>query len=231
MQSIVLKKRIGEFLTTEKSGDCKSAGKVFIDNLAKFILDIVFEEVKLTKDAIPMSLTLPEADVATSGLKHNVGEVVYYVIFKQVRSQVKGRLTVTYGWQFAVMRGKIEEISIRSDHGILCKVNGDSILQDLVFKTEAEALVKCTQLNSGTVACGIEEDKNKHVYEKCADCGCDVDLKGKWYQDDVTLTGVLCESCYEKRKGGVADGETEEIGASGGDGCESVGATSERETN
>lgn len=168
MENAILKKRITEFLSTEKSGDGKHLGKVFKDNLAKFISDIVFEEVKLVQDSIPMKETIPEADASVmKSFRHDVGDEVFYVIFKQGRSQVKGKLQLVFGWQFAVLRGKTEEIQIRADHGILYKVNGDWILQDLVFKKEEDAVARCNQLNSGIESFAVKEaEKEEPVFEE-----------------------------------------------------------------
>lgn len=153
MENAMLKKQLNDFLSTEKSGDGKGTGKVFRENLSKFIKNIVFEEVKEIRATIPMKETIREVDASVmKEFKHDIGDVVFYVIFKQVRSQVPGRLQVKFGWQFAVLRGKAEEIQIRADHGVLYKVNGDMVLQDLVFKTEEEALAKANQLNKGTEA-------------------------------------------------------------------------------
>ena len=250
MENAMLKKKINEFLATEKSGDGKGAGKVFKENLAKFISGIVFDEVKAIQDSIPMKETIPEADASVmKEFKHDIGEEVYYVMFKQVRSQVPGRLQVQFGWQFAALRGKTEEIQIRNDHGVLYKVNGDMILQDLVFKTEEEALAKCRQLNAGTESFAVTKAELPNI-EKCCVCGADVDLNGEWFETHHAYplepdAPVLCRECWEKEQeanklppdgntpkeggevnGGEEDGD-EGNGGSDGNGKEAEGEVKE----
>lgn len=205
MENVMLKKKINEFLATEKSGDGKGAGKVFKENLAKFISGVVFEEVKAIQNAIPMKETIPEADASViKNFKYGIGEEVYYVMFKQVRSQVPGRLQVRFGWQFAALRGKIEEIQIRNDYGILYKVNGDMILQDLVLKTEEEALAKCRQLNAGTESFAVIKAELPNI-KKCCVCGDEVDLNDEWFETHHAYplepdAPVLCRECWEKEQ-------------------------------
>lgn len=244
MESVMLKKQINDFLTAEKIGDGKGAGKVFKENLAKFISGIVFDEVKAVQNSIPMKETIPEADASVmKEFKHDIRDEVFYVMFKQVRSQVPGRLQVQLGWQFAVLRGKVEEIQIRNDHGVLYKVNGDMILQDLVFKTEEEAVAKANQLNKGTEAFAVTKAEIDHI-EKCCVCGADVDLNGEWFETHHAYplepeALVLCRECWEKeqaanaqppegdekKEGGDVDGD-EEDGKSVDNGRAEVGADS-----
>lgn len=217
MQKDAIRKRLSEFLDSEKSGDGKKVGKAFREGLVGFISDIVYEEVKAVKDAMPMKESLPEADASVmSHLPFDIGEDVFYVIFKQVRSQVKGKLTVKFGWQFTVLRGRTEEIQIRNDHGVLYKVNGDWVLKDLIFRDESLAVARCNRLNAGTESYHVEgAEEIKTV--RCLDCVAIVNI------DDVHEVegGFVCSECLEKRKveevaNGNTDGESiSEVNADG----------------
>lgn len=221
MESVMLKKQINDFLESEKSGYGKGASKAFKENLAKFIGDVVFEEIKLIKNEIPMKESIPESDASLiNKFKHRVGEDVFYVIFTQVRKQLPGKLQVKFGWQFAVLSGKVKEIQIRNDHGIVYNVNGDFVLSDLVFKSEEKAQAKANQLNSGTEPFAISEADEAHIV-KCSICGELVDLTDEWFESHPysldSKEPIICRSCWELKQdvdGGVVNGD-EENGESG----------------
>lgn len=198
MQKDTIKKQVNDFLVTEKSGDGKKVGKAFKDGLVNLISDIVYEETKAINDAMPMKTSLPEADASVmSRLPFDIGEDVFYVIFKQVRSQVKGKLTVKFGWQFTVLRGRTEEIQIRNDHGVLYKVNGDWVLKDLIFKEEPAAVARCNKLNEGTESYHIDGAENTKVV-RCLDCDAIVDpTDASTHEVDG---GFLCDECFHIRE-------------------------------
>lgn len=151
MQKEVLTKKISDFLDSEKTGEGKELSKVFKDALDKFFQEAVYEAVKDAIKEVPMKESVPEADASVVGkFKHPLKKEVYYILFKQVRKQMPNSLRVKFGWQYAVLKGKTEEIQVRADHGILYKINGDWVLQDHTFSTEEKAVERCNILNGGT---------------------------------------------------------------------------------
>ena len=198
MANATIKKRINDYLDTEKTGEGKKLSKGSRDNLSDFFSELVFQEVKKAQETVPMKATLPEADASVvHRLPHRIGEELYYVIFKQVRSQVKGSLQVKFGWQFTVLFGKAEEIQIRNDSGILYKINGDMVLSDLVFKKEADAVARCNELNAGTDSFTVEKaDRDQPKVTHCARCDALIKV-----EEAVTLDGeegLFCLDCSDK---------------------------------
>lgn len=194
MESAVIRKRLNDFLNSEKSGEGKKVSKPFKDGLNKFFTDLVYDAIKEATDNVSIINSLPEADARLVGtdLAKDIGVESYYVIFKQVRSQVKGSLQLKFGWQFTVLKGKTEEIQIRNDYGVMYKINGDWVLRDLVFKNEADAVARCNAMNEGTESVAIEKaasDDAKVIV--CAKCGAFIDL-GEAHQCG---DGYLCADC------------------------------------
>lgn len=217
MENATLKKKVYDFLNTEKSGDGKKVGKAFKDALVTFVSAQIFDSVKDVQDKIPMKYSIPGADASViDAFEHDVGEEVYYVIFKQVRSQVKGKLQVKFGYQFTVCHGKITEIHVRTDHAVLYVINGDVVLHDLVYKDEEEALKRCKRLNDGTDGIAIEgaESVEPEVVS-CSVCGAIIDAKEVGHQYG---TGVICDECFAKLNkevdtdGGEDEGSTADTG-------------------
>lgn len=236
MENILLKKKVNDFLVSDEGGEGKKLSKKFRDGLTKFIVDLVSDEVRSVRDSLPISVSAAGEGVANS-FSHFIGDFVYYVIFKQVRSQVPGKLRVHFGWQFTVLSGKIEEIQIRTDHGILYKINNDLVLQDVVFSAEEDALAKCKVLNAGTASVAICKAEHEAVFVPCDSCGKQVDVTGEWYLSthatgDELFKPVLCKECYEKALKEANDGRkqetSEEVGeAAVGAGAQETGADSE----
>ena len=239
MENILLKKTINDFLVSDAGGEGKKLSKQFKDGLVKFLVGLVSDEVKAVRDSIPMSATIPESDARVADrFTHYIGDYVYYVLFKQVRSQVPGKLQVHFGWQFTVLSGKVEEIQIRADHGILYKINGDWALQDVVFKSEDAALEKCRTLNVGTSSVAVKSAEDNSLFVPCDKCGKDVDVHSAWYlthhiPGDELYAPVLCEDCYEKAME-EKDGEeakSENGGSSVDNGGTEAGVDSEGKSN
>lgn len=224
MKSDTYKKQVNDFLNSEKSGEGKKLSKGFREELQGFISDLVFEEVKKVTDDAPIGGSIPAADASViSKLPHGMGEEVYYVIFKQVRTQVKGKLTVKFGWQFAVLKGKTEEIQIRKDLAVLYKINGDWVLKDLVFKKEGAAVRRCNQLNAGTDSFHVDGVDTSDEVCECALCGAVLLSVEAKELDDGRL---VCSDCLkgiesEGEKNGEA--EREDHGSSVDTGREDVG--------
>ena len=152
MEREVLASKLNEFLDREKSGDGKNLGKACRDALTKFFADILYDEIKNVMETIPIGDSVPEADASLmSKFKHKIGKDVYYILFRKVKTQKSNSLQVQFGWQYDVLKGRTEEIQIRSDHGILYKIAGDWVLQDLTFADELEAQQRCNELNDGIV--------------------------------------------------------------------------------
>ena len=238
MENVLLKKKINDFLVSDAAGEGKKLSKSFKDGVVKFLIGIVSDEVKAVRDSIPMSATIPESDARVADrFTHYIGDFVYYVLFKQVRSQVPGKLQVHFGWQFTVLSGKVEEIQIRADHGILYKINGDWALQDVVYKTEKEALAKCRILNAGTSSVAIKEVEDNVLLVPCDKCGKEVDVHGEWWltthgAGDELFEPVLCKECYEAVNGGKdGDEAAKELGSSVDNGASEAGVDSASESN
>lgn len=214
----MIRKQVDEFLDTDKAAEGKTYSKAFRESLANFVTGISNEASRAARDVAPMKDTLPDADASViSKFRADVGDWVYYVIFKQVRGQVKGRLQLVFGWQFTVLYGKVEEIQIRSDHGVVFKVNGDFVLNDLVFKDRSLAVSRCDVLNEGIDALAY------NPIEKCRLCGAKVDLsEDKHYlYSSIPTDGVLCNDCYMKLKSTDADSvDVDKVVEGIGDGIE-----------
>lgn len=143
----------------EKSGEGADLSKAFREGLVKLVCNVVYAAVKAAKEEVPMKETVPESDASIiTKFKHPLKKEVYYILFKQVKKQEVNSLRVKFGWQYAVLQGKTEEIQIRADYGVLYKINGDWVLQDHTFSTEKMAIKCCQNLNEGTSDFGIVND-------------------------------------------------------------------------
>lgn len=152
MKIDILRNSINEFLENEKTGEGKNLSKGFVDGLVKFTFNTLSEEVKSLVDAVPLKESVPEAAAnIISEFPFKLGEEVFYVVFKNVKTQSETSIKQNWGWRHTVLRGKTEEIQIRADYGVLYKVNGDWILADLIFSSEELALKKCSLLNEGVI--------------------------------------------------------------------------------
>ncbi len=157
MKKVTLKKRICDFIESEKTGEGRALSEAFVDALVDCVHDDIFAEVKRSMDRVKIEGKIPEAAAsAIKGFKHDLGKNVYYILFKQVRRQSDHSLQIKLGWQYDVLTGRTEEIQVRSDYGILYRVGGNWVLQDHIFDTRDEAVVKCNLLNEGTAAFALK---------------------------------------------------------------------------
>ena len=150
MKKDILETRINEFLVSDKTSEGKGLSKGFRDGLVKFTFDILNEEIKNFSNLIPIKDAIPEASASIiSKFPFQLGREVFYVIFKNVKTQSTTSIKQDWGWKHTVLQGKTEEIQIRRDGSILYKVNGDWVLVDLIFNSRELALKKCNTLNQG----------------------------------------------------------------------------------
>lgn len=233
-----IKKRLKEFLKSElENNDGKEFSKAFQDDLEKCVSDLVFSESKKIQESLPIGNVLPKSDAGlVSKLPFNIDDSVYYVVWKQVRVQVKNSLKVKFGWQFTVLQGKVTDIFIRHDRAVLYHINDDEVLLEFVFKSKSKAIEKCNILNVGTVIFAVDEGSIPSIEDvvECAGCGC-VCTKDSCAEIDSKF---YCDSCLakskEKKPKEVTDGE-EEAGTDSNntevDGGEEVSAIAKGKSN
>lgn len=232
-----IKKKLGEFLKTEPTGEGQKLSKAFQDSLEVCVSDLVFEESKKIQKSVPMGATLPKSDASLiNKLPFNIDTEVYYIVWKQVRAQVKGSLQVKFGWQFVVLTGKIYEVRIRHDFGVLYRINDDEVLVEYVFKDRNKAVERCAQLNKGTAVLAVEEASIPSLEDvvTCSKCGAVVRK-----QDCVSDSeaGWICADCVAKQSKAeeVVDGKKEEgtgsANSAEGDGRKEVSAAASGKSN
>lgn len=209
VSNTAIKKKVREFLKSElANNDGKEFSKAFQDDLEKCVADLVFSESKKIQNSLPIGNTLPKSDAGLVGkLPFNIDEAVYYVVWKQVRVQVKNSLKVKFGWQFTVLQGKVVDIFIRHDRAVLYHINDDEVLLEFVFKNKNKAIEKCNTLNVGTVVFAVDEGSIPAIEDvvECAGCGC---VCKKECCEEVG-SNLYCESCLTKLK--IEDEKSEEV--------------------